>query len=479
MTFQYSNPTGIQLSEEQVRLLAELDNIQSPLQGIKNFKDFHSSDNVEVVIVDSGYILKYLEDCRSSLNELFRSYRRQEDLNDRDKKLTYCLKHTLDNIFTLTLRAKQGELLGLYSNKVRWLDTERKPVIYFIADSIENYSETNGIDSRLVFGFVYAHEMMHAYYDSLNYRGYPPFNTLEESFAECGMLYYLSNINNTELLSGLYDAAKNDVISKQVEWLSYYGFGLDLFQHSLKEDKLQQHIERYREISNWINEAPWSDEYRRYIDMVYKLYPANDDTAQLSLECYKVVKDILYKDWSQPNVIVKEVGVKSLPVCSDSSDMWALHVNFKPQIELFPIFSSGKMADVTAKILLVLKQFYVESYFRVRKAGVLIEGIPIDCVDFDNGSTVIKNLFPVVEQVDFALRRRLDFIKEKLNCGVACYPNNVEDEKTEYGKILQLLVEMFPSNFSLIKEYGRFTLWGDLEAKELFAQIIGEFTISH
>ena len=163
----------------------------------------------------------------------------------------------------------------------------------------------------------------------------------------------------------------------------------------------------------------------------------------------------------------------------DSSDMWALHVNFKPQIELFPIFSSGKMADVTAKILLVLKQFYVESYFRVRKAGVLIEGIPIDCVDFDNGSTVIKNLFPVVEQVDFALRRRLDFIKEKLNCGVACYPNNVEDEKTEYGKILQLLVEMFPSNFSLIKEYGRFTLWGDLEAKELFAQIIGEFTISH
>ena len=58
MRFSYSNPTGITLSTDQEELLATLDEVNSPLQGISRFGDLHRN-GVEVFIVDNDYILSY------------------------------------------------------------------------------------------------------------------------------------------------------------------------------------------------------------------------------------------------------------------------------------------------------------------------------------------------------------------------------------------------------------------------------------
>lgn len=60
MRFSYSNPTDITLSSDQEELLATLDEVNSPLQGISRFSDLHCRDGVEVFIVDNDYIWNYL-----------------------------------------------------------------------------------------------------------------------------------------------------------------------------------------------------------------------------------------------------------------------------------------------------------------------------------------------------------------------------------------------------------------------------------
>ena len=368
MRFNYSNPTNITLSSDQEELLATLDEVNSPLQGISRLGDLRCRDGVEVFIVDNDYIMNYLDNRQSSLKHVMSKYCSRERTEEEQVKLNY-LELSFKNIYDSISRAREGMLLGLYSGKVNWFDGHRRPTVFLIADNIEKYSAAHNEEARFVFGFVYVHEMMHAYYDSINYRGYPSVTELEEAFAECGMLYCLNELSGCKPLGAVFNAAYDNVSSKQTtSALPHYGFGLYIYQQNKREKMLSDYIERYREISNWINVIPIREEFKKYSSLLCKLYPFHDKTEQISEDCYRVVKSILYCSWQEPRQHrVKCTGISIRASRITPDDLWAIHNNNATRnVSMFPIIETGDVVKMTAYILKFLKWNHMESYFHTR-----------------------------------------------------------------------------------------------------------------
>lgn len=475
MRFSYSNPTNITLSSEQEELLATLDEVKSPLQGISHIGDLRCRDGVEVFIVDNDYILNYLNNRKKSLNNAIQKSSSKVRTDKEEIKSKY-LEPSFKNIKDSITRAKEGILLGLYSIKLSWFEEYKHPAIFLIADNIENYSTVHKIDAGLVFGFVYVHEMMHAYYDSLNYRGYPSATELEEAFAECGMLFFLDELKGYKPFGEVFYAAEENVRLKQAtNALPHYGFGLSLFQKSKREKMLSENIERYREISNWINEIPTREEFKIYTDLLCQLYPSNDRTEQLSDKCYLIVKKILDGNWHEPRIRVKRVGSEVRSEIIASNDMWIIHIN-KANLNgtLYPIYESRNIAKITACVLKVLKPYCIEAYFHTR---VIDAEKGIISIDFNNGSTFIEDIFRITEH-KVSHHIGMTIIPEDLSLGKPYYPK-IGDEKTICENILQLITETIPWNVSLMKGCDMYTLWGDSDAKQIFEQVIGQFTTTH
>lgn len=476
MRFSYSNPTDITLSSDQEELLVTLDEVNSPLQGISRFSDLHCRDGVEVFIVDNGYILNYLKNRRSSLKQEMSKYYSRERTEKEQAKVNY-LELSFKNIDDSISRAREGMLLGLYSGKVSWFDEHRRPAVFLIADNIEKHAVAHNVEARFVFGFVYVHEMMHAYYDSLNYRGYPSVTELEEAFAECGMLFLLNELSGCKPLGAVFNAAYDNVSSKQEpSALSHYGFGLYIYQKNRREKMLSEHIERYREISNWINQIPEKEELKIYSDLLRRLYPSHDKTEQLSENCYQVVKRILYSSWQEPRQHrVKSTGISIRASHITPDDLWAIHINNATRdVSLFPIFESRDIPKMTAYILKFIKWSHMEPYFHAR---VLDAAKDLTSVDFNNGSTFIEDIFRVTTRPNASRIGKIS-IPEELSLGHPYYPT-INDDKAICQKLLKLITETMPLNVSLVKGYGVYTLWGDSEAKQIFEPIIGRLQSVH
>lgn len=66
-------------------------------------------------------------------------------------------------------------------------------MVYLFKENIDNYAKQRGRSADNIFAYVYVHEAMHAYYDSMNSEEGHVVHELEEAFAECGMLEFLTN----------------------------------------------------------------------------------------------------------------------------------------------------------------------------------------------------------------------------------------------------------------------------------------------
>lgn len=182
-------------------------------------------------------------------------------------------------------------LLGLYTRNYEWWSGEEAPKVVLITDNIKDYALHAGIKEDIVFGLVFIQEMMHAYFDSLNNKGFPSILSLEESFAEFAMLTF---IDKSPAIRNMLPYAKAYVASKIGKEPHGCGYGIELFNRA--GDTATMMIERYRVISNWI-EPPYL--YRNsYGDSMRKFHqdPSKENTAKV----FEDIRGILNKVWKMP-----------------------------------------------------------------------------------------------------------------------------------------------------------------------------------
>ena len=188
---------------------------------------------------------------------------------------------------------KSRLILGLYSRKLFWFDGDA-PKVYLFADNIEAYASKKGYSEEHVFGFVFIHEMMHAYYDAFNSAGFPAKEPLEEAFAEYGMLTF---INKTIGPGVFLEEAKASVFSKIDDGPREYGFGYELFSDTSGGEPGM--IERYKDISNWID-YPTVKRFPKDYFKCMADYKNNPDGANAS-DCIEGVRCILKYEWQEPD----------------------------------------------------------------------------------------------------------------------------------------------------------------------------------
>lgn len=298
MAFVYSSRNGATLSSAQENLLDVIENLPSPFKGVSKLKDLRTMSGLSVIVTDRRYLIEYLEGFVEEYSEKSKKFffggkdlliyhANQGEIGDRkrwaEEQLRKAKEHNPETV----------PLLGLYSRKLNWY-TDKAPIVYLFADNIRDYAERIGCNSDSVFGYVFIHEMMHAYYDAFNNEGYPAIGTLEETFAEFGMLTFISKtLGRCNLLAD----SENHVSSKILNGPREYGFGYEMFVRT--EGGAPEMIERYKDISNWINYLVLNAAGINYHDSIreYQNNP-NDENAN---KCYDAVLEILDYVLTKPN----------------------------------------------------------------------------------------------------------------------------------------------------------------------------------
>ena len=284
MAFQYN---GVKLSQSQEEFLESIENKPSPFQGINSLKELRSLTGLSVVVTDRQRLRGILANAKSDT----------ECEIEKDNRMLNLAKKDIDDRFIWIeehLNPEKSRLiLGLYSRKLFWFDGD-EPKVYLFADNIEAYASKEGYSEEHVFGFVFIHEMMHAYYDAFNSAGFPAKEPLEEAFAEYGMLTF---INKTIGPGVFLEEAKASVFSKIEDGPREYGFGFELFAGTSGGDPKM--ISDYRKISNWIDYPTVRRFPKDYFDCIAK-YEKNPDDNHAS-DCIEGVKYILNHKWHEPD----------------------------------------------------------------------------------------------------------------------------------------------------------------------------------
>lgn len=297
MAFIYTSENGAKLTPSQEELLETIENIPSPYEGITSLKELRTLSGLSVVVSDRksliGMLEEYIETYRREMAYFFSSgmvyHRNQGVIGERINWAEEQLK-----------KAKEpGEgtspLLGLYSRKLQWY-TNDAPIVYLFADNINDYASKVGQSPDFVFGYVLIHEMMHAYYDAFNSKGNPAVYSLEEPFAEFGMLTFLNQ--NKFILSGILRDAIDHVLAKINNGPREYGFGLEMFRRA--GGYAVDMVERYRDISNRLDciDILNFDGANKYFECVRNY---SIEATEINAErCYESVLDILDYDWREP-----------------------------------------------------------------------------------------------------------------------------------------------------------------------------------
>jgi len=297
MAFQYN---GVKLSQSQEEFLESIENKPSPFQGINSMKELRSLTGLSVVVTDRQRLRGILANAKSDT----------ECEIEKDNRMLNLAKKDIDDRFIWIeehLNPEKSRLiLGLYSRKLFWFDGD-EPKVYLFADNIEAYASKEGYSEEHVFGFVFIHEMMHAYYDAFNSAGFPAKEPLEEAFAEYGMLTF---INKTIGPGVFLEEAKASVFSKIEDGPREYGFGFELFAGTSGGDPKM--ISDYRKISNWIDYPTVKGFPKDYFDCIDK-YKKNTDENNAS-DCIEAVRYILEHEWQEPdasNIIQPGIGKKA------------------------------------------------------------------------------------------------------------------------------------------------------------------------
>lgn len=284
MAFQYN---GVSLSHSQEEFLESIENSASPFQGMGSLNELRTITGLSVVVTDWQRLRDMLFKAKDA------TYRRIKG----DSRVTNIAKKDIDDRFIWIeehLNPEKSRLiLGLYSRKLFWFDGD-EPKVYLFADNIEAYASKEGYSEEHVFGFVFIHEMMHAYYDAFNSAGFPAKEPLEEAFAEYGMLTF---INKTIGPGVFLEEAKGSVSSKIDDGPREYGFGFELFFDTSGGEPGM--IERYKDISNWIDYPTVRSFPKDYFDCIDK-YKKNTDENNAS-DCIEAVRYILEHEWQEPD----------------------------------------------------------------------------------------------------------------------------------------------------------------------------------
>lgn len=287
MAFVYRPDNGVSLRPSQAEFLESIENKPSPFKGLNSLKDLRSLTGLSVVVTDWERLSKILVNAKEATDRKIAEDHRAinlaaKDISDRQ----LWIKEHLNP-------EKSRLILGLYSRKLFWFDGDA-PKVYLFADNIEAYASKEGYIEEHVFGFVFIHEMMHAYYDAFNSAGFPAKEPLEEAFAEYGMLTF---INKTIGPGVFLEEAKDSVSSKIKDGPREYGFGFKLFSDTSGGEPGM--IERYKDISNWID-YPTVKGFPKDYFMCMAEYKNNPDGANVS-DCIEGVRCILKHEWQEPD----------------------------------------------------------------------------------------------------------------------------------------------------------------------------------
>lgn len=314
MSFQYI-PLNGRLTSSQENLLDRIENAASPYQGIKCLKDLRGLTGVSVIVSDKACLKTMLTSVIEEIKHQQSNLRKdisvnQIDIFQKERELSRILEKAMydlekvDNPNAMFVdNPKVMPLLGLYTRKYLWFD-DSNPYVILFADNIKDYARVHGTNVDNVFGYVFIHEMMHAYYDAFNADGFPAHSELEEAFAEYGMLTF---INKTPSLgSSLLNDARAHVALKKRHGPHEYGFGYDLYDLTGGGDPNM--MNRYKDISNWIDldvTYSWrSTGKHNYFGDLFD-YSSDPFNPINSNNCYLGVKNILDYDWKQPHTILQ------------------------------------------------------------------------------------------------------------------------------------------------------------------------------
>ena len=302
-SFRYISEGGMKLSTDQEELLCKIEKAHCTLNEFSGIEQLLSTKDYLVVVSDrqsfTDTVKKELAAYQKYIDDL-NHRRNNQNLNNQDELLLHNespwrIKSNLGKILDRLQKTDSHSLLGLY----RSFDfSYNSPVIYLFKENIDTYAEAQGVLADYVFGFVYIHEAMHAFFNSKNNEGYLSVTELEEPFAECGMLDFL-NQTSSALPTDLFNAAKANVLLKQYNGPSEYGFGLAMYEISSKRGETAEIISRYREISNWLGKV---GEFEYYINIstIKRLSEPDTKYEAIATICYNAMKRILDKTYSSP-----------------------------------------------------------------------------------------------------------------------------------------------------------------------------------
>jgi hypothetical protein len=163
-----------------------------------------------------------------------------------------------------------------------------------VLDSIKEYARQQDISEDIVLGFVFIQQMMHAYYDIFNGKGFPSMIPLEYSFAEFGMLSFIDRSPDIRFLlpdARYYTATR---IGTRPEG---FGFGIELFERA--GNKAIWMINRYRDISNWTEPYALSKRYdNSFIESQKRYY--DDPNNENAEKYFNDILGVLNIDWKEP-----------------------------------------------------------------------------------------------------------------------------------------------------------------------------------
>ena len=200
-------------------------------------------------------------------------------------------------------------ILGMYTRTYRWWKGKMHPKVVLAKDNIEDYARKRGISADIVFGFVFIQQMMHAYYDAFNSRGYPSMLELEYPFAEFGMLSF---INSSPAIRDLLPEAYRYTVAQVGTRPEGFGFGAKLFDRA--GDDAVRLIRRYRDVSNWMEPLDISNpnKYNNSLHKSSRKY-FEEPTAENAERYYEDIIGVLGIDWTEPTYPIQPaIGQKQL-----------------------------------------------------------------------------------------------------------------------------------------------------------------------
>ena len=300
MAFEYQSENGLTLTPSQQKLLEDIENLPFPYGGITKLKDLRKKSNLKVVISDKKEMNEswktYLEQYWAHHDQFFSTIAAQQHQGEIGNRRYYINLYEIYSRNPIDEFQPPRPLLGIYNRTYRWWTGMRWQKVGLVKENIEDYARKRGISADIVFGFVFIQQMMHAYYDAFNSKGFPSMLELEYPFAEFGMLSFIDS--SPAIRSRLLTHAMLYTVTQVGTRPKGFGFGAELFDRA--GDDAPRLISRYRDVSNWMgprnnSDSPFNDSLRQSSREYFE--DPSDENAE---KYYENILGVLNINWTEP-----------------------------------------------------------------------------------------------------------------------------------------------------------------------------------